>query len=90
MDALVSGEISQAPQSYVNILKEEPKIAGNLTLVLYDLIIVAVEDGEHNNSVVLISKMYCILFYSHVDMCPFVCVSLCAKVLVLLSYVCLI
>lgn len=48
MVGLVSGEVTQPPQPYVDILKEEPKIAGNLSLVLYDLIIVAVEDGKYD------------------------------------------
>lgn len=47
MDALVSGEVSQVPDPYITMLKDEPKIAGNLTLVLYDLIMVAVEDGVY-------------------------------------------
>lgn len=49
MDALVSGEISELPQPYIRILKEEPRIAGNLNLVLYDLITVAIEDGMYRH-----------------------------------------
>lgn len=68
MEGLVSGEVSQPPQPYVDILKEEPKIVGNLSLVLYDLIIVAVEGGKYDARWRVLIRYMAHLFNSEFDL----------------------
>lgn len=67
MSALVSGEVTQIPQPYISILKDEPKIAGNLTLVLYELIMVAVEDGKYDARWRVLIRYMAHLFNSELD-----------------------
>ena len=47
---ILSGEMDNSVESFIEILSEEPALRGNLKLLLQDMIAVAVQEGNPGES----------------------------------------
>lgn len=47
MASILSGDVKQPIEPYIEVLKEEPRISGDLSILLHDFIILAVHEGVY-------------------------------------------